>query len=274
MYGLIKRCCLVLCVLQWAESSSFPDSERVNFVCNIAGSSFDSWLRTPYIPRGDANRINIQINFTMRTCDLYHEPEQLQQCKEAFKLLYYEAESDFANAMRPTWDTQVYRHIDVIAADSTFVDPHDFVVNSETRSIPVTNNGVYFAFLDQGACVTLMAVRIYYIVCPEVTRAFASFPNTTTSIVLSTVVEAQGRCVPHAVIEEQPKYHCGGNGDWQIMTGGCQCMPGYQPLHPGNDQECTGRPRSFVRSSSTTLAAVRQPRSYLMLDFFKFLFRK
>jgi hypothetical protein len=64
-------------------------------------------------------------------------------------LLYYEADSDFANQMRPSWDENAYRHIDVIAADKVFADINDPVVNSETRSVAVTMNGVYFAFYDQ-----------------------------------------------------------------------------------------------------------------------------
>jgi len=63
--------------------------------------------------------------------------------------LYYEAESDLANAMRPSWDEQTYRHVDVIAADRVFADINDAVVNAETRSISVTQRGLYFAFYDQ-----------------------------------------------------------------------------------------------------------------------------
>ena len=85
----------------------------------------DNWLRTPYIARVDSNRLWIEIRFTMRKCNEYPDPQKLQQCKESFKLLYYEAESDFANAMMPTWDTATYRHVDVIAADQTFDNLND-----------------------------------------------------------------------------------------------------------------------------------------------------
>jgi len=65
------------------------------------------------------------------------------------QLLYYEADSDLANAMRPSWDEHSYRHVDVVAADRVFADINDAVVNSETRSVAVTHRGVYFAFYDQ-----------------------------------------------------------------------------------------------------------------------------
>jgi len=65
--------------------------------------------------------------------------------------LYYEADADVANALRPSWDEQAYRHIDVVAADRVFADIDDAVVNAETRSVAVTQRGVYFAFYDQVA---------------------------------------------------------------------------------------------------------------------------
>jgi len=65
------------------------------------------------------------------------------------QLLYYEADTDLANAMRPSWDEHSYRHVDVVAADRVFADIDDAVVNAETRSVAVTQRGVYFAFYDQ-----------------------------------------------------------------------------------------------------------------------------
>jgi len=37
-----------------------------------------------------------------------------------------------------TWNEQTYQHVDVIAADRVFTDNTDAVVNTETRSVPVT----------------------------------------------------------------------------------------------------------------------------------------
>jgi len=107
-------------LFQWREASytnKQGDVYRVYTVCNVAVASVDNWLRTPYITRGDANRIYVEIKFTTRKCTKYPDPGRLQQCKESFKLLYYEAESDFANSMMPTWDEETYRHVDVIAAN-------------------------------------------------------------------------------------------------------------------------------------------------------------
>ena len=55
-------------------------------------------------------------------CEVYPNPENVQQCRESFKLLYYAADSDIANERRPSWDAVTYRHLDAVAADSTFND--------------------------------------------------------------------------------------------------------------------------------------------------------
>lgn len=59
--------------------------------------------------------------FTMRKCSKIIDSTNLQQCKETFNLYYFDAGSDFANALRPSWDALTYKRIDKIAADKLFV---------------------------------------------------------------------------------------------------------------------------------------------------------
>lgn len=174
----------------------------------------------------------------MRRCSKYPDPERLQQCKESFKLLYYEAESDFANAMMPTWDAVTYRHVDVIAADRVFSDVGDAVINTETRSVAVTGGGVYFAFQDQGACTTILSVRVYRVLCPSVAVNFAVFPSTETGLELTSIVQRDGTCVENSAVDQRPSYLCQADGNWYYPTGGCRCLPGYEPGRHRND--CLG----------------------------------
>lgn len=63
-------------------------------------------------------------------------------------------------------------------ANKVFTDNSDALINVETRGIPVMKKGVYFAFQDQGACATLLAVRVYYVACPQVVENLAYFEET------------------------------------------------------------------------------------------------
>jgi len=70
--------------MQWREASytrSGGDVVRVYTVCNVAVTSVDNWLRTPYIRTRQANRLYVRIDFSMRKCTKYPNPGRLQQCK-------------------------------------------------------------------------------------------------------------------------------------------------------------------------------------------------
>ena len=113
------------------------------------------------------------------------------------------------------------------------------IINTEVRSIPVTKKGVYFAFRDQGACISLLAIRVYYITCPEVTASFAVFPATPTGRELTSIEQSNGVCVANAVEETPPKYLCKGDGNWYLLGGGCLCKPGYEANT--EKQTCNGK---------------------------------
>ena len=78
-------------MLKWREASyttAGGDVYRVYMVCNVAVTAVDNWLRTPYVERRDANRLYVDVKFTMRRCTKYPDPVRLQQCKESFKVGY------------------------------------------------------------------------------------------------------------------------------------------------------------------------------------------
>ena len=229
--------------MQWREAS-YPvkngDIYRVYYACNVAQNSVKNWLRLPYVEHAQANRLYIEVNFTMRKCEYYPDPRNLHQCKESFKLLYHEADSDYTDASKPSWDTKSYTHIDVIAADNTIAENVNALINTETRSVPVKKKGIYFAMFDEGACTTLISVRIYYKMCTSKIVQFAFFPNTTTGKESTEVVQRYGTCVDHAAIQVQPKALCMADGKYSYFEGACKCMPGYEPKQQtactGNDQ--------------------------------------
>lgn len=91
------------------------------------------------------------------------------------------------------------RKVDTIAADESFSQV-DFggrlmKVNTEVRSFgPLSKGrGFHLAFQDLGACMSLLAVRVFYKKCPSIVQNFAFFPEvqTTASRPLSSLTFAR-----------------------------------------------------------------------------------
>ncbi|KAL3197063.1 hypothetical protein MRX96_014911 [Rhipicephalus microplus] len=242
----------------WVEESFTNFEQGINWrsyvVCDVAYDSVNNWLWTPFIERGPAHRIYVEVKFSMRDCNLF--PGMALSCKETFSLLYYEF--DAATREPPPWEPESYKPVDRIAADEgRFTSNAEVIINTEVRSVPVTKKGVYFAFRDQGACLSLIAVKVYYIVCPNVTTSLAHFPETPTASEVTAIVTAEGQCVANArVAGSPPRMLCKGDGNWTLPSGGCACIPGYRAV--GNS--CQKPPRapqnlsaSCVDQSSVTL---------------------
>ena len=120
--------------------------------------------------------------------------------RESITLYYYEADSDIANADRPTWDAQTYKRLGVLAAERLFSDDSDVFINRVTLSLSVVDRaaGLYLAVRDQGSCTTVISLVVYHYVCAETTHWLAVFNRTSTAPFQTDVVPVHGVCVNHA----------------------------------------------------------------------------
>jgi len=50
-------------------------------------------------------------------------------------------------------------------------------------------SGVYLALRDEGACATVLSVRVYYVVCQPTTANLAVFPRTVAGPQVTSVVQ-------------------------------------------------------------------------------------
>ena len=174
----------------------------------------------------------------MRRCSGVVDASALQQCKETFNLYYYEANSDFGNDALPTWDSNTYTMVDKIAVDEinsyNNSGTHSEYQNVVTRVIPppssrrdLSLNGVYFAIQNEGACVTLMRIRVYYVTCDAIYAKFAYVPMSPTRSL--SMVEQTGQCVANAVGKTSLANLCQYDGTWLGgFRGECVCQAGYQ----------------------------------------------
>uniref|UniRef100_A0A4W6ESB0 receptor protein-tyrosine kinase n=1 Tax=Lates calcarifer TaxID=8187 RepID=A0A4W6ESB0_LATCA len=226
---------------------------RTYQVCNVMEANQNNWLRTRHISREGAQRVYIEIKFTLRDCNSL--PGVPGTCKETFNMYYYESN----NANLWFIKESQYVKIDTIAADESFtqVDVGDRVMklNTEVRDISnLSKKGFYLAFQDLGACIALVSVRVFYKKCPLTVLNLAQFPDTITGGD-TALVEVHGMCVNASEEFEAPKMYCSADGGWLVPIGRCVCKPGFeenkdvcQPCRPGTykasatDAYCTKCP--------------------------------
>ncbi|XP_070606258.1 ephrin type-A receptor 3 isoform X1 [Erythrolamprus reginae] len=188
--------------------------------------SQNNWLRTNWIPRNSAQKIYVELKFTLRDCNSI--PLVLGTCKETFNLYYMESDDDHSVKFREHQFTK----IDTIAADESFtqMDLGDRILklNTEVREVgPVSRKGFYLAFQDVGACVALVSVRVYFKKCPFTIKNLAMFPDTVP-MDSQSLVEVRGSCVNHSKEEDPPKMYCSTEGEWLVPIGKCLCNAGYE----------------------------------------------
>ncbi|XP_038577577.1 ephrin type-B receptor 2-like isoform X1 [Micropterus salmoides] len=224
----------------WEEVSGYDENMntiRTYQVCNVFDSSQNNWVRTKFIRRRGAQRIHVQMKFSVRDCSSI--PNVPGSCKETFNLYYYESDSDTVTKSSPPWMENPWVKVDTIAADESFsqVDLGGRImkINSEVRSFgPVSRNGFYLAFQDYGACMSLIAVRVFYRKCPTVVQNGAVFPETLSGAESTSLVAARGVCVPNGEEVDVPiKLYCNGDGEWMVPIGRCMCKAGYEAVENG-----------------------------------------
>ncbi|XP_054474813.1 ephrin type-A receptor 7 isoform X2 [Anoplopoma fimbria] len=243
----------------WEEISGLDENYtpiRTYQVCQVMEPNQNNWLRTNWIEKGTAQRIFVELKFTLRDCNSL--PGVVGTCKETFNLYYQETDSEMGRSLRENQ----YVKIDTIAADESFTQgdlgERKMKLNTEVRIIgPLSRRGFYLAFQDVGACIALVSVKVYYKKCWSIIENLATFPDTVTGSEFSSLVEVEGACVSDAEeeAENSPKMHCSAEGEWLVPIGKCICRAGF---HQKGDA-CEPCGRGFYKSSSQDLQCSRCP---------------
>ncbi|XP_035594279.1 ephrin type-B receptor 2-like isoform X2 [Oncorhynchus keta] len=240
--------------LGWEEVSGYDENMntiRTYQVCNVFDNNQNNWVRTKYISRRGAQRIHVEMKFSVRDCSSI--PSVPGSCKETFNLYYYETDSDTANKVSPAWMENPWIKVDTIAADESFsqvdLGVRVMKINTEVRSFgPVSRQGFYLAFQDYGGCMSLIAVRIFYRKCPRVVLNGAVFPETLSGAESTSLVAARGVCVPNGEEVDVPiKLYCNGDGEWMVPIGRCMCKAGHEAVENGT--VCRACGSGFFKSS-------------------------
>lgn len=148
-----------------------------------------------------------------------------EECRETFTLYYYPSSSNVASSTFPPWQENPFIKIDTVAAGERFESSNAGPggINKKTlvigplhryvKSILVcprssilhayiicfARRGFYIAAQDQGACMSLIGMKLYYHYCPETTYNLTYFPKTVAGGEVASLVSVDGKCVSNAI---------------------------------------------------------------------------
>ena len=185
--------------------------------------------------------LNIKLKYNLRRCP----PTASSFCKHKWSIYVLQVEKEVVGVdLNPlTANELTYEEVDTIAPTvlpaAGKVEQYDYDVKIITKK-----GGVYLAFLDQGACVTISSVIVSYNYCPEIGSVLVRFSRTSAPVNDSYPKEQTGRCTDvNSINKVKLSGVCLSSGEWNVTDGiKCLCKPGHELVNgsEGNVLECSG----------------------------------
>ncbi|KAH7718672.1 Ephrin receptor ligand binding domain containing protein [Aphelenchoides avenae] len=144
----------------WSEETYRSETDNLNHqaysTCNVEHANVENWLLLPRIDRHGAQRLYIEIKFTMRKCA--EVPSARKYCKETLRL-YASQVPENRSLADSWWSDAHWVFMDMIAPNTEADAPY-----VQTSSLAVNSSSVYFALKDSGACTSVLYVKIYHVI--------------------------------------------------------------------------------------------------------------
>ena len=187
--------------------------------------------------------LNIKLKYNLRRCP--PPPEAKSFCKHKWSIYVLHVEKEVVGVdLNPVTANEVtYQKVTTI--EPTVLPAHGKVEQYDYDVKIITKKGgVYLAFLDQGACVSISSVTVSYNYCPEIGSVLVRFSRTSAPVNDSYLKEQTGRCTDvNSINKVKLSGVCLSNGEWNITDGiKCLCKPGHELVigSEGNVPECSG----------------------------------
>ena len=160
----------------------------------------------------------------------------LAACKGAFRIYIYEASTENSVLARSTSN---YVPVSRVAPG---VGTHSIIQNQTREATLYMNDaeGFYVGIRDEGTCITVHRILIFYHVCSGRTRDLMILPETVAPP-NGGAIEVTAQCVEGAspLGGGEVRMSCNGEGVWTAISGSeCSCDPGFRLS--ADRTSCTG----------------------------------
>lgn len=232
----------------WTEEtvSDGGSNLRTFVTCNLEADFPKSWLIMPRIDRKTTNgstRIQMTVKYSLRKCELTN-PARGDNCKQSIDVYTrrYRGERGWGVMVDAAMFRETEWEIKSVLHPKPGSDQVEMTVSD--HSIDYTweegDQGLYFAFLDSGACSSLMNIEVSYNLCEETISSLTHWNQTAPYPENHNYVAVNGICVENAepdVVGRLPRANCKSDGSWDVIDG-CVCKGGF--MH--EDGACTKCP--------------------------------
>ena len=207
--------------LQWVQESNTQCQQSVQ-VCDFFNGLQDNWLITQLINRTVNGtrlpQVSVTIELEQQGCTTE------LSCQQSFNAHVYETSSENDAAAR---NINNYRQVQRITPVKTTSEKENITI---TFTFNTGHSSFYFAIQDEGTCITITRLIVFYHVCPSQTIDLTHTPETIAPVTGSPPITVKGHCVEKALTEDDcaPKLTCSPGGIWTPLLGsGCSCEQGY-----------------------------------------------
>lgn len=196
----------------------------------------NSWLRSDRIKVDEAKRIDITVEFLIRSCSNINQNGG-RYCVNSFDLYVNQSDRHIVNVADypdPLHNIAAYEKVAEIQ------QPTD-TRGSKTISVLVKGKYILLSFHNYGACCVLYSVKVSYNICPggSLTSSLVRLPRTVAPASDSELNRIQGSCEKDAVhIPGSLFVNCQSDGEWNTdgLQGRCVCREDMQNVKG----ECQG----------------------------------
>jgi hypothetical protein len=224
----------VICVIffmQWRQITSRACRQAVA-VCGYKYLPQNNWLITQYISRRVGSvllpQVSVQLLFDLSGCN------SASGCQRTFFITILESSIESWSLAR---ETKRYRRVSRLALGERGPTIHNETIQAEFTT---DEEGFYLAIHDQGSCITLKRLIVFYHVCPGGPENLVMRPETIAPIGLPPLVVA-AQCVDGAsLIVAFSGLRCLPGGVWSALPNFmCNCNRGFNTS--ADRRFCTGR---------------------------------
>uniref|UniRef100_A0A1I7U5K8 receptor protein-tyrosine kinase n=1 Tax=Caenorhabditis tropicalis TaxID=1561998 RepID=A0A1I7U5K8_9PELO len=216
-------------------------NQRAYVTCNYDMINPSNWLFTHFVNVQQARRVYIELLFNTRDCDAYLNPKS---CKETFSV-YLRQFSQRSNSTRMekerfAADQDNWKNIGRLARSNS-----NMTTETIGMEVDAGTKWIRIAFEEQGICLSLLNVKIYYRVCDEFTDQLVHFPTQVTGRKETDMVRMNGSCIPNAskkIAGVDLIGLCMSTGSGIKTSGECVCDSGYSELTDSTGARCESCP--------------------------------